>query len=185
LIDRRTFLGASAALLALPLARLASARDLAGPPGLALADDLERALEKSEFVYVSPLRADGSESTCHGEVWYAWLDGAVVLNTKGDTWKARALARGLERARVWVGDHGRWKGRLGKNEAFRGAPSFDARVERSRDAALLARLLEAYDVKYPDEIGRWRDPMRDGFASGERLLLRYVPSAARSAPPRT
>jgi len=133
-------------------------------------------LEKSGFVYISPLSADGSESTCHGEVWYGWLDGAVVINTAPSTWKSRALARGLDRARIWVGDHGRWKGWLGRNEAFRAAPSFEAEVESVvGDSALLERLLSLYEKKYPDEIATWRDEMRAGYASGARLLLRYRP----------
>ena len=35
-------------------------------------------LERSAFVYVSPLKSDGAESRCHGEVWYGWLDGRVA-----------------------------------------------------------------------------------------------------------
>jgi hypothetical protein len=166
LIDRRSFLGASVGLLLWPSDLFARK----------LPESLTTALEESGFVYVSPLRADGAESTCHGEVWYAWLDGAVVLNTRPQTWKARALARGLDRARIWVGDHGRWKNALGmRNEAFRKAPHFEARAEISRDAALLERLLAAYEKKYPEEIADWRDKMRQGFHDGSRVLIRYVP----------
>ena len=106
-------------------------------PG-ALAADTVRALETSEFAYISPLRSDGRESTCHGEVWYAWLDGAVLVNTASKTWKARSLAKGLDRARIWVGDYGVWKRAVGRNEKFREGPSFDARVERVKDDALIA-----------------------------------------------
>ena len=126
-------------------------------------------------MYISPLRSDGSESTCHGEVWFAWLDGAVVINTAPGTWKARALERGLDRARIWVGDHGRWKGLLGTSDAFRQAPRFDARARSVRDEALLDRLLAAYERKYPDEIDAWRDRMRRGYHEGKRLLVRYEP----------
>ena len=133
-------------------------------------------LESSPFVYISPLRSDGSESTCHGEVWYGWLDGAVVINTAPNTWKSRALAKGLDGARIWVGDHGRWKKLMGRNEAFRSAPSFDARVESVvGDEDLLERLLALYEKKYPAEIASWRDRMRKGYHSGARLLLRYTP----------
>lgn len=167
--DRREFLAACAGLALWPLvagARRATAAD-------ALPTDL---LEQSPFVYISPLRADGSESTCHGEVWYAWLDGAVVINTSPKTWKSRALAAGRERARIWVGDHGRWKQMIGRNEAFRSAPHFDARAASVvKNEALLDRLLAVYERKYPAEIGKWRDEMREGYRSGERLLLRYQP----------
>jgi hypothetical protein len=137
---------------------------------------LEGALERSPYVYVSPLRADGSESRCHGEVWFAWLDGAVVVITGSERWKARALARGLDRARIWVGDHGAWKGMLGANEEFRKAPAFDARAALAKDPKLLDRLLGSYERKYPDEIGRWREKFRQGFADGSRVLIRYAPA---------
>ena len=129
-------------------------------------------------MYVSPLRADGAESSCHAELWFAWLDGAVVVITAATGWKARAVARGLERARLWVGDYGRWK-RLGwRSDAFRAAPSFLARVAAAKDPALLERVLSTYDRKYPDEIGEWRERMRSGYAAGTHVLLRYVPEPA-------
>lgn len=176
-LGRRAFLRgvlvSGGALVAAPpfvLASLWAPRATAAPSGELLA-----LLEKSPYVYVSPLLEGGRESTCHGEVWFAWLDGAAVVTVSSDGWKARALARGLDRARLWVGDHGRWK-RLGiVNEAFRKGPQLDARVEKSTDAELSERLLERYAAKYPNEIGRWRDSMRKGFADGSRTLLRYVP----------
>ena len=137
---------------------------------------VQAALAKSGFVYVSPLLADGSESTCHGEVWFGHFDGAAVLITGATTWKARALARGLDRARVWVGDHGRWKQLVARNEAFRKAPHFDARASRVRDDALLEKLLAVYETKYPDEIASWRDKMRSGYHDGSRWLIRYAPA---------
>ena len=161
-LDRRGFLCGSLALLVAPAA-------------LARAAELEQVLETSGLVYVSPLRADGRESTCHGEVWFGWIDGAVVINTSTETWKARALERGFDRARIWVGDHGRWKRLLGSNQAFRQAPSFEARAERRKDDALLDRLLAIYEKKYPDEIAKWRDRMRNGHADGSRVLIRYTP----------
>lgn len=176
LIDRRAFLGACGAALAWPLLRPAWAAEAGAPERSGgLPAETLRALEKSEFAYVSPLRSDGSESTCHGEVWYAWLDGAVVLNTATTTWKARSLARGLDRARIWVGNHGTWKRALGRNEDFRKAPSFDAKAALVKDDALIDRLLGVYDTKYPDEIGEWRERMRKGYFDGSRLVIRYTP----------
>ncbi len=158
-------LGAGAALL-LAWPRGAAAR--------AVDAELGALLEKSGFVYVSPLLANGAESRCHGEVWYGWLDGAVVLITAKDAWKARALTRGRDTARLWVGDHGRVGGMTG-SEKFREAPSFDARARAVRDAELLDRLMRLYRTKYPAEIGRWEPRMRSGFESGERVLIRYEP----------
>jgi hypothetical protein len=165
--DRRTFLLAA---LVGSLGPRALARAVAPAAGL------EDALEESSFVYVSPLRADGSESTCHGEVWFAWLDGSVVLTTGSERWKARALRRGLDRARIWVGDHGTWKRTLGTSDEFRKAPSFEARASVVKDVAILERMLATFERKYPKEIGAWRDKMRRGFTDGSRTLIRYTPA---------
>jgi hypothetical protein len=83
-----------------------------------------------------------------------------------------------------VGDHGRWKQWIGRNEAFRSAPQLETRAAISRDEALLDRLLALYERKYPEEIGSWRDRMRAGFRDGSRVLIRYRPeeSAAGRAP---
>jgi hypothetical protein len=138
--------------------------------------DVSGLLERSGFVYVSPLKHDGSESRCHGEVWYGWLDGRVVLITASTTWKARALARGLARTRIWVGDHGRVGRVLGSGDGYRKAPAFEASAAPSKDAALLDRLMATYRRKYPNEIGSWEPRMRAGFASGERVLIVYTPA---------
>jgi len=166
-------LGIACGLHAQPRPVRAAAPDPAGlPVGL---------LEKSAFVYISPLKSDGQESRCHGELWFAWLDDSVVVTVASDRWKAAALAQGLDRARIWVGDHGRWKGWLGgQNEAFRQAPFFDARAEKVADATTIDRLLEVYAKKYPQEIDAWRDRMRKGNADGSRVMLRYTPLAAQA-----
>ena len=167
-MDRRTFLRGALAAAALPL--LGRSARAAGLPPATVA-----LLESSPYVYVSPLRKDGRESTCHGEVWFAFLDGQVVLITARERWKARSVASGSGMARLWVGDHGRWKGVIGKNEEFRQGPSFDARARIVKDDALLDRMIAAYEKKYPDEIGKWRDRFRSGFASGERVIVVYEP----------
>jgi hypothetical protein len=126
---------------------------------------------------VSPLRSNGEESRCHGEVWFGWFDGAVVVITAARSWKARSLRRGLTRACIWVGDHGRVKKMVGSNDAFRAGPSFLARAELARDSTLIDRLLASYEKKYPAEIKNWRGPMRVGHQDGSRVLIRYVPEA--------
>ena len=143
--------------------------------GAARAASLPSALETSPFVYVSPLRSDGSESRCHAEVWYAWLDGAVVMTVASDRWKATAISRGLDKARIWVGDYGRWKGLISNNERFRQGPSFLATGERVTDPALFEQLIAAYEVRYPEEIGQWRGRMRQGQQDGSRVVIRYRP----------
>lgn len=148
---------------------------LVGPDG-SVEPRIARALGDSVYAYVSPLKSDGTASTCHAEVWFAWIDGEVVTTTAKKGWKARAQARGLDRARIWFGNYGRWKrGPGGKNEAFRRGPNLVARASRSSDEALLDRILAVYEKKYPKEIGRWRERMRRELAEGERVILRYRP----------
>jgi hypothetical protein len=174
-LDRRGFLGVAAAALLLPK-RLLAAEEAPKP---ALAAETLAVLETSEFVYVSPLRKGGAESTCHGEVWYGWLDGTVVLNTRRGTWKVNALEKGLDRARIWVGDHGRWKGVLPsgeRNESFRKGPSFEARAKFETDRAVNDRLMALYEKKYGSGFNRWREDMTTGFFSGQRKLIRYEPT---------
>jgi len=183
MIDRRTFLkqGVTGAVGAVGVAALPFPSWSDSEP-LASSASLEAALRESPFVYVSPLKSSGEESACHAEVWYAWIDGAVVVTVASDRWKARAIDRGLDRARIWVGDHGRWKGLLGHNEDFRKAPAFEARAEKLWDADLLERLLVEYDRKYPGSIDRWRDRMKSGNADRSRVLIRYEPISGGASP---
>ena len=180
-VSRRVFLGGMLGVLLSPLARVPGAA-ASQTPGPALPAAVTRALASSPYVYISPLRAEGGESRCHGEVWFGWIDGAVVVITRDSTWKARSAARGLDRARIWVGDYGRWKQSLGgHNERFREGPGFEARARQVRDGALLDRLLAIFDQKYPDEIGKWRPRMESGFADGSRVLIRYEPERATAS----
>jgi hypothetical protein len=167
-------LEAMAGLVVAP-AVLARARSAAA--SAALDPALEKALKESPFAYISPLRSNGQESRCHGEVWYGWIDGAVVVITATKSWKTRAMVTGLTRTRIWVGDYGRVKKMIGSNEAFRAGPSFMARAELEKNADMIGRLLGLYGRKYPDEINVWRGPMRAGLADGSRLMIRYVPEA--------
>lgn len=133
-------------------------------------------LEESPYVYISPLLSNGKESSCHAELWFGWIDDSVIVTVAKERWKATALTRGLEGARIWVGNHGRWKTMVGgRNEDFRTAPNFIAKAERVDDPEMIERLLVVYAKKYPNEIDTWREKMRSGTADGSRVLLRYRP----------
>ena len=170
-LTRRELLGTALAgaglwLLDPPLAAAAEA------PGLGA--DLVAQLEKSPLVYVSPLKKDGAESRCHGEVWFAWDQGSVFLATAKDSWKARALVGGLERARIWVADFGRihWN----ESGKLATAPHFEARARVDPDPAAFARVAPIYARKYPDEwASKWKARFEQGLADGSRVLIRYTP----------
>ena len=160
LLSRRRMLVASGGLLGAallqPIAR-------AGAEG-------ELDLATSSLVYVCPLKADGSESACHGEVWFVADGRDALVVTAADRWKAVAIGKGFGGARLWVGEFGPWKKSGGK---FRSAPSFDATAAFERDAEAQAVALQAFGVKYPDEWDKWGPRFKDGLADGSRVLIRY------------
>ena len=127
--------------------------------------------ERSRYVYISPLRSNGGESRCHGEVWFAWIDDNIIVTSRTETWKVRSVRRGLDQARIWVGDYGRWK--KGKNESFRGGSRFDTRSALIEDPILLSQTLALFANKYPKEFPKWKDRMETGHRDGTRVLLRY------------
>lgn len=175
-VSRRNFLIGATGVIAWPWLGDGAHADDHGA-GVKLSADTVAALENSPFVYVSPIRSDGEESRCHGEVWYGWFEGSVFLTVATSTWKARSVGKGLSTARIWVGDYGRWKSVLGRNNAFLEGPSFDAKVVQAKDPALVTRLLGELARKYPDEFPSWKDRMEKGHKDGGRILLRYTPIA--------
>jgi hypothetical protein len=170
--SRRSFLSvmaATGAALLLPPEKL-QADEL-----FALPDPTRAALEKSPLIYLSPLRSDGTESTCQGEVWYVQDGAELLVVTAADRWKALAVRRGLDRARIWVGDFGRWKRSRGR---YKTAPSFLARARFDEDASVIESALVDFGKKYPDEWDKWEPRFRKGLADGSRVLIRYRPSGA-------
>lgn len=126
-------------------------------------------LDQSDLIYLSALRTDGSESTCHAEVWFVHDQGDVLVVTAAQAWRARAIAAGLTRARAWVGDHGVWT----EGDAWRSAPQLQMEGARLDDPAAHARALELFGSKYTMEWLVWGPRFRNGLADGSRVLLRY------------
>jgi hypothetical protein len=169
-LSRRSFLGVAAASGA---ALLLPPGSLRADEAFALPDATRAALQKSPLIYLSPLRSDGAESTCHGEVWYVQDGAELLVVTATDRWKTRALRRGLDRARIWVGDFGQWKKSDGR---FKTGPSFLAKARFDAEESVLETALAAFGVKYPDEWDKWEPRFRKGLADGSRVLIRYRPS---------
>lgn len=172
-VTRRALLsGAALALGAFALLprrlRAADAKFELGAPAL-------DALEKGRLVYVSPLKADGRESRCHGEVWYFWDKDAVVIATATRGWKTRAVTGGKDKARVWVGDFGPYSE---AGEKLRGAPTFLANAAVDADRASFERLLASYAVRYADEWAKWKPRFESSYKDGSRTVIRYTPIGA-------
>ena len=171
-LSRRSFLGvaaASGAALLLPPERLRA------DEAFALPDATRAALEKSPLIYLSPLRSDGTESKCQGEVWYVQDGAELLVVTAADGWKAVAVRRGLDRARIWVGDFGRWKKSDGR---YKTGPTFLAKARFDAEDSVIEAVLAAFGAKYPDEWDKWEPRFRKGLADRSRVLIRYRPSGA-------
>jgi len=144
---------------------------VSAPPGDAQAA-LAKALAESDTVYLTPLKADGSESRCQAEVWFV-SDGAdLCVVTAVGAWRARAVRSGLRRARIWVGDLGVWTRTEGR---FRKLPTMEASGDFIAGTEEQARVLELFGGKYPVSWVLWGPRFRNGLADGSRVMLRYRP----------
>jgi hypothetical protein len=133
---------------------------------------LQAGMAESDLVYVTPLRGNGSESRCQAEVWFVADGGDAVVVTATDAWRARAVAQGLDRARLWVGDVGVWTDSDG---AYRQLPSTLASASMITEPAEHARLLEVFGDKYSLEWIIWGPRFRNGLEEGSRVMIRYAP----------
>lgn len=132
-----------------------------------------RALADTDVFYLTPLRADGSESRCQAEIWFAADAAGAYVVTAAEAWRARAVTQGLDRARIWVGDVGVWTGSDGR---YRELPSMEARASLVGGAAEHQRVLELFGDKYPLQWLVWGPRFRKGLADGSRVLLHYRPA---------
>lgn len=162
-INRRQILGGAAALLT---AGVSGIRPVTAATSPAVAF-----LDKSNLIYLSPLQSDGSESACHGEVWFVHHGGEVYVVTRSDAWRAEAVRRGLRQAACWIGEFGVWT--RAKNR-YRSAPYLVLEGRFEEDAAAHAAILDIYGSKYADEWGSWGPRFREGLAQGSRVMLRYT-----------
>lgn len=161
-LNRRQLLIGGAALLF-------GARGLTPPVRAADAPSLA-ALDRSQLIYLTPLREGGRESSCHAEVWFVRHQGDIYVSTATAAWRADALRRGFSRARIWIGEFGAW---TRAKDAFRAAPSAEIEGRIETDTAVQAAVLEVFGRKYADEWDKWGPRFRDGLADGSRVLLRY------------
>jgi hypothetical protein len=135
----------------------------------------KQAMGTSPLVYISPLHPSGKESSCHGEVWFFDDGGDVVIATGKDAWKARAVGKGWDGARIWVGDFGPVSR---ASDKFRTAPEFKARASIDTDPEVFERLMASFAKKYADGWDKWEPRFRKGYGDGSRVVIRYTPIAS-------
>lgn len=131
---------------------------------------LEQAIDSSDLIYLTAIRSDGSESNCQSEVWFVPQGTDLYIVTMTSSWRVRAVKKGLNKARIWVGDLGNWRGTKGKYKAL---PSVDALASEVTDDAKQEQILDLFGSKYPLGWIVYGSKFRDGLADGTRTMVRY------------
>ena len=93
--------------------------------------NLAKARQESDLIYLTPIRSDGEESSCQAEVWFVADGDDLYIVTASDSWRARAVRKGLHDTRIWIGDLGEWKSTDGK---YRSLPQLDMKGSEVLDA---------------------------------------------------
>jgi hypothetical protein len=125
-----------------------------------LSPEIEKALGEAHYVYIQSERKGGQLGT-PSEIWFFFDGGKIYVGTRPSSWRVRRIKAGRTRARIAVGS--------------REGPSFEATGALVKDPKLEERLMEAYAKKYPEGWSTHADNFRDGFRTGERVLVAYTP----------
>lgn len=168
MLKRRTLIEAAATGIGLSLLPLAQAADPAGK----LPGDLKSELGRSDLIYLTPIQSNGRESRCQAEIWYVFDGTDIYVCTDTTAWRVRAVAKGLDQTRIWVGDLGNWKSANGK---YKSLPKIETTSSIVTDEAVHAMAMELFGKKYPVGWIRWGTTFTKGLASGSRTLLKYRP----------
>lgn len=128
-------------------------------------------LSESRLVYLTPLKSDGGESACQGEVWFAYAKDTIYVNTQADAWRVEAIRKGLADTRMWVGDVGMWRQADG---AYKKLPKIRASGSIVEDSGEWDAVFPAFGEKYSDEWPTWGPRFKNGLENGSRTLLKYT-----------
>ncbi|HEV7732847.1 MAG TPA: hypothetical protein VGR62_11820 [Candidatus Binatia bacterium] len=126
----------------------------------ALGPELQKALTDAKYVYIQSERRSG-ELSKPAEIWFFDEGGVVYVGTRPTSFRVQRIKAGHAKARIAVGTPG--------------GPSFEATGKLVKDTALEGRLMAAFAKKYPDGWARYADGFRDGFKSGDRVVVAYTP----------
>lgn len=133
---------------------------LAGGSAAKLTPPLEHALADARYVYIQSERK-GGEFGKPAEIWFFVDGGTVYVGTRPASWRVKRIKAGRPRARIAIGSPQ--------------GQSFEATGKVVKDPAIEARLMEAFAKKYPEGWPRHADSFREGFRTGERVLVAYTP----------
>jgi hypothetical protein len=141
-------------------ASLAVLATLVATAAATLSPDVDHALRDAKYVYVQSERKSGQLGKA-AEIWFYYDGKAVYVGTPPTSWRVRRIKAGRKKARIAVGKAD--------------GPAFEATGDLARDAATEQKMMEEYARKYPEGWARFADKFREGFKSGERVLVRYTP----------
>jgi hypothetical protein len=125
-----------------------------------LSPELTKALADAKYVYIQSERKSG-ELGKPAEIWFFAENGVVYVGTRPTSYRVRRIKAGRTKARIAVGSTS--------------GPSFEATGAIVKDPALEERLMADFAKKYPDGWARHADGFRDGFKSGDRVVVAYTP----------
>ena len=125
-----------------------------------LPPDVTRALRDAQYVYIQSERK-GGEFGKPAEIWFFVEGDTLYVGTRPQSWRVKRIKAGRTKARIAVGSPG--------------GPAYDATGKVVRDPAVEAKLMEAFAKKYPDGWSKHADGFREGFRTGERVLVAYSP----------
>ena len=126
----------------------------------AVSPGVDHVLRDSKYVYIQSQRKSGQLGK-PAEIWFHWDGKAVWVGTPPTSYRVRRIKAGRPKAHIAVGKAD--------------GPAFDATGEVVKDPAVEKSLMEDYARKYPEGWARFADKFRDGFKTGERVLVRYSP----------
>ena len=141
--------------LALATALLTATPALAG-----FTAEQEKQLTDATYVYVQSERKSGEWSK-PAEIWFFVDSGKVYVGTRPGSWRVKRIQAGRTKARIAIGKVD--------------GPAFEATGAVVKDPAIEEKLMTAFAAKYPEGWNRHEQSFRDGFKSGERVLVVYTP----------
>ena len=141
--------------LALATALLTATPALAG-----FTAEQEKQLTDATYVYVQSERKSGEWSK-PAEIWFFVDGGKVYVGTRPGSWRVKRIQAGRTKARIAIGKVD--------------GPAFEATGAVVKDPAIEEKLMAAFAKKYPEGWNRHEQSFRDGFKSGERVLVAYTP----------
>jgi hypothetical protein len=139
---------------------LATVLLVAAPSFAGLTAEQEKQLADATYVYIQSERKSGEWST-PAEIWFFVDGGTVYVGTRPASWRVKRIKAGRTKARIAIGKVD--------------GPAVEATGALVADVALQDKMMAAYATKYPDGWKKHEQNFRDGFKSGERVLVAYTP----------